>query len=108
MKRTTIFIPEELERDLRLYATREGKAVASVVREAVAAYILDRPDAGALPSFAAAFDSGHTDTADRHDEVLFGRLTPHEGPAGSSYERPRESARRSRPAVRSTTTRKTR
>ena len=39
MKRTTIFVPETLERDLQLYAKREGKAVAAVVREAVAEYL---------------------------------------------------------------------
>ena len=77
MKRTTIFIPETLERDLQLYARREGKATAAVVREALAAYIAHKP-AAALPSFAAAFDSGFTDTAERHEEMLFRRVLPHD------------------------------
>ncbi len=76
MKRTTIFVPEALERDLQLYARREGKPTAVIVREALAAYIAARPTAN-LPSFTGAFDSGHSDTADRHEELIFRKLTPH-------------------------------
>ena len=76
MKRTTIFMPETLERDLHLYARREGKPAASVVREAVTQYIASRSSV-ALPAFAGAFDSGHSDTAERHDEILFKTLEPH-------------------------------
>ncbi len=78
MKRTTIFVPEALERDLQLYARREGKPAAAVVREAVAAYIARPASPARLPSFAGAFDSGHSDTAQRHDELLFNALTPHD------------------------------
>ncbi len=77
MKRTTIFVPEALERDLQLYARREGKPAAAIVREAVAAYIARPASAARLPSFAGAFDSGRSDTAERHDELLFNALTPH-------------------------------
>ena len=76
MKRTTIFMPETLERDLQLLARREGKPAASVVREAVTQFIASR-SIGALPTFAGAFDSGHSDTAERHDEMLFKTLEPH-------------------------------
>lgn len=86
MKRTTIFIPESLERDLHLYARRERKPAASIVREAIAAYIV-RERGSALPSFAGAFDSGHTDTADRHEELLFKALTPH----GAEPSRPKRA-----------------
>jgi plasmid stability protein len=79
MKRTTIFVPEALERDLQLYAAREGKSTAAVVREALAEYVANRRTPGALPSFAAAFASGHADTAERHEELLFKQLTPHSG-----------------------------
>ena len=82
MKRTTIFVPEALERDLQLFARREGKPAAAVVREAIAEFVTRRR--AALPSFAGAFDSGHTDTAERHDEILFGGLDPHAGPAGDA------------------------
>jgi hypothetical protein len=76
MKRTTIFVPEGLERDLQLYARRAGKPTAAVVREALAAYIAQRRPASTLPSFTGAFDSGHTDTAERHDDILFRNLLP--------------------------------
>ena len=76
MKRTTVFVPEALERDLQLYARRQGKPTAAIVREALAAYLARGP-APELPSFTGAFDSGHTDTAERHDALIFRRLAPH-------------------------------
>ena len=96
MKRTTIFMPESLERDLQLYARREGKPAAAVVREAIAEYI--GRGRAKLPSFAAAFDSGHTDTAERHEELLFTGLKPH-GPTGRA-KRPAPVRDRRRPASR--------
>jgi predicted DNA-binding protein len=78
MKRTTIFVPEDLERDLQLYANRDGRPAASLVREALAEYIAHRRDAHVLPSFAGQFASGHSDTAERHDALLFKALVPHE------------------------------
>jgi hypothetical protein len=77
MKRTTIFVPEALERDLQLYARREGKPAAAVVRDALTAYLAQSRSAVELPSFAGAFDSGAADTAERHEEILFRRLSPH-------------------------------
>jgi hypothetical protein len=77
MKRTTIFVPEALERDLQLYAIREGRAAASIVREAVAEYLTRRQDARRLPSFTGAFVSGRSDIAERHEALLFDRLSPH-------------------------------
>jgi len=78
MKRTTIFIPEPLERDLQVFARRSGKPTAAVVREALAAYLTQHQSSAALPSFTGAFDSGHSDTAERHDEILFRNLLPRE------------------------------
>jgi predicted transcriptional regulator len=93
MKRTTIFIPESLERDLQLYARRERKPAASIVREAIAAYIVRGRGKSPLPSFAGAFDSGRTDTAERHEELLFSSLTTY----GAEPSRPmRARARRRR------------
>src|SRR4029453_3971909 len=39
MKRTTVFIPEALERELQLCARQEGRPTASLVREALAEYV---------------------------------------------------------------------
>jgi predicted transcriptional regulator len=98
MKRTTIFVPEGLERDLQLFARRAGKPTAAVVREALAAYLAERAGSDGLPSFAASFDSGRSDTAERHDEILFRNLAPH-GAAGAA--RPRPAPKRRPRAVRS-------
>jgi hypothetical protein len=95
MKRTTIFIPEHLERDLQLYAKRTGKPAAAVVREALAVYIAEGRKGAKLPSFAAAFSGRFTDTAERHEELLFSGLTPH-GAERKSASRPRTRSRRSR------------
>ena len=100
MKRTTIFVPETLERDLQLYARRAGKPTAAVVREALAAYIAERPAAD-LPSFTGAFDSGRSDTAERHEEILFQNLAP-QGPTTRAKARhaPRPRRRRTSPTRR--------
>ncbi len=70
MKRTTLFIDEALERDLQSIARQEKRAVASVVREALATYVASREpaDTPAL-SFIGAGASGHSDTAERHEDT---------------------------------------
>lgn len=99
MKRTTIFVPEALERDLQLYARRKGLPTAAVVREALAAYLAQEQPITKLPSFAAAFDSGFTDTAERQEELLFAGLSPH-GTAAPVRGRSRQTPRRKQTATR--------
>jgi hypothetical protein len=96
MKRTTIFVPEALERDLQLYARRERKPVASIVREALAEYLVSRQPASALPSFTGIGRSGRTDIAERHEQLLW--TDPHrEGSPIPTRSRSRRAApRRSR------------
>jgi len=98
MKRTTIFVPEPLERDLQLYARQEGKPVASVVREALAEYLAARRDAAAaLPSFVGIGESGRTDVAELHEQLLW--HDPHGDPAPPARapsRRPRPRARKGR------------
>jgi predicted transcriptional regulator len=105
MKRTTIFVPEDLERDLQLYASRDGRPAASLVREALAEYIAHRREAHVLPAFAGQFDSGHADTAERHDALLFKTLVPHDdevsaAPRRRTPARVRKPARLRKPAAR--------
>jgi len=75
MKRTTIYLDPELEVLLKLEATRRNQPMADLIREALRAHLADR-QAGPPPG-AGAFDSGHADTAERHEELLeelgFGR-----------------------------------
>jgi predicted transcriptional regulator len=71
MKRTTIFIDEALERDLRALAEREKRPVSGLVREALGAYVAQRKKASPGPSFVALGRSGHRDTAEKHEELLW-------------------------------------
>jgi predicted transcriptional regulator len=72
MKRTTIFVDEALEHDLKAIAGRRGQPVATVVREALAQYVAsDKRGRRTNLSFVAAGASGHADTAERHDEALW-------------------------------------
>jgi predicted transcriptional regulator len=77
MKRTTLFIDEALERDLQAIARREKRAMASVVREALAVYVASREpaDTPAL-SFIGAGASGRSDTAERHEDLLWREARP--------------------------------
>jgi predicted transcriptional regulator len=78
MKRTTIFIDEAVEQDLRLLARRRARPMAALVREALATYVTEhRRTSSDLPAFVAADGSGHRDTAEHHEDILFEDLQPH-------------------------------
>jgi hypothetical protein len=78
MKRTTIFIDEGVERELRLLAQRESVPVAALVREALERYVSEaNGERGLRLRFLAAGRSGHHDTAERAEELLWGDLEPH-------------------------------
>jgi metal-responsive CopG/Arc/MetJ family transcriptional regulator len=71
MKRTTVFLPEDLLRRTQRYARRQGKSFAQAVREALAAYVVAGGGPKArLPSITGAFSSGRADIAERHEELL--------------------------------------
>ena len=72
MRRTTLFLDDKLQRQLRAAARRRGTSVAQLVREALTAYLTRSGAAtAALPSVAGRFTSGVSDTADRVDELLW-------------------------------------
>ena len=72
MKRTTVFLEEALLRRANAFARREGRSFAAVVREALARYVgAEQSGRRTLPSVAGMFDSGHTDTSERVDELLW-------------------------------------
>jgi predicted transcriptional regulator len=96
MKRTTVFIDPQLERELQALARRDGRPMAALVREAVAQYVAAAR--GARPpklSFVAAGRSGRADIADRHEALLF-EAAP--APSRSRAKPPRRPAVRRRPA----------
>ena len=102
MKRTTLFVPETLELELQLCARREGRPMASLVREALAEYVVSRRAGHGVPSFTGRFDSGRSDVAGTHEEMLFDRLSPHGGeaavtPARARSTRPRRPSKRRKP-----------
>ena len=105
MKRTTIFIPEQLERDLSLYAQREGRPVAAVVREAVERYLAHASSPGHVPSFAGVGASGRRDIAERHETLLFEGLEPHGAQAIPSEPSHAPAKRGNRPRRRARTSR---
>ena len=75
MIRTQISLTEKQMTRLRRAASARGVSIASVIREAVDRTV---PDEGAdrvarqqrAFGLAGAFSSGHSDTSERHDEVL--------------------------------------
>ncbi|MEX2546959.1 MAG: ribbon-helix-helix protein, CopG family [Chloroflexota bacterium] len=75
MIRTQISLSEDQMRRLRRTARERGTSIAAVIRDAVERSIPDE-DTERLArqrrafGLAGAFDSGHRDTAQRHDEVL--------------------------------------
>ncbi len=72
MRRTTIFIDDTILKQIKRLAAREGKSFAAVVREALAAYAVDPGRVTRrVPAVAGQFASGHADTADRVDELLW-------------------------------------
>ena len=98
MKRTTIFIDPQLERELQALARRSGRPMAALVREAVAQYVAaDRERRSSRLGFVAAGRSGRSDIAERHEELLF-QPEPPAAPASVRPRTPRRPARRGKPA----------
>ncbi len=72
MRRTTIFLDEQLERELKALAKRSERPMAALVREALADFVVgarETPSSGL--GFVAAGRSGRPDTAERHEELLW-------------------------------------
>ncbi len=103
MKRTTIFIDEALDSDVRALAKRQGRPLGAVVREAIGQYVSKHNQTEDLKlSFMAIGRSGHHDTADTHEQWLWQDPPPHgKGQSsGKKSPRPRKTASRSRKANR--------
>jgi predicted DNA-binding protein len=90
MKRTTVFLDETLERDLQAIARQEKRPVASLVREALAAYVANRePAAAPALSFVGAGASRRSDIAERHEDLLW-----RQRPVSARIATPRGRSRR--------------
>ena len=98
MKRTTIFIEPQLERELQALARRSGRPMAAIVREAVAQYVAaDRERRPSRLGFVASGRSGRRDIAERHEDLLF-QADPAGRPGTSSAPNPGAHARRRKQA----------
>jgi len=77
MKRTTIFIEPQLERELQALARRSGRPMAALVREAVAQYVgAEKARRPQRLGFIASARSGRSDIAERHEDLLFQQAPP--------------------------------
>lgn len=81
MRRTQIYLDEDLDRDLRLIAAAEGRSAAAVIRDAVRQYLTAASRKGAHDPFLAladAFSGGPGDASTDHDRYLYGPSRPEE------------------------------
>ena len=69
MKRTTVFVPDDVDARLRRIAERRGTTVAEVTREALEQYVGPR-----RLRAAGAGRSGSSDVSSRIDEILRAEL----------------------------------
>ncbi len=76
MRRTSLFLDEQILKRIQKLADHRGVSLASVVREALAEYVSSASPAAELPSIAGQFRSEHRDTAERVDDLLW--RDPHE------------------------------
>lgn len=73
MKRTTVKLPEDVDREMRDEAQRRGLTVSDWTREAIEAY-LPRPRGARRLLAAGAGASGRTDVSERIEEILGAEL----------------------------------
>jgi len=96
MKRTTLFLEESTDRELRLLAQQVNLPVAALVRDALDRFLQDSARGKGLKlRFLAAGRSGHHDTAERAEELLWG-----DRPRHSSDSRKRTGKGRKAPSLR--------
>lgn len=75
MKRTQIYLDQDLDARLRVVAAEEGRSAAAVIRDALRTYLAGRRSAVAADPFlelAGAFAGGPRDASTEHDRYLYG------------------------------------
>jgi predicted transcriptional regulator len=77
MKRTTVFLDERVEGDLRAVARRRKEPVAATIREALERFVASEGRERGSIRFLAVGRSGRRDTARRHEDILWKGLEPH-------------------------------
>lgn len=75
VRRTQIYLDEELDRDLRAVAAAEGRSAADLIREAVRRYLAERRGEGPVDPIRVmigSIDGLPADAAAEHDRDLYG------------------------------------
>jgi len=75
VRRTQIYLEEDVDRELRAAAAAEGRSAADLIREAVRRYLADRGASSATDPIAAMIgtvDGLPRDAAAEHDRDLYG------------------------------------
>ncbi len=75
MKRTTIFADEELIDEIKEISKEENRSVAAIVREAMENYIKQKRQKKKRLSFIGIGSSDRKDIAERHEELLWKKVT---------------------------------
>ena len=76
MRRTQIYLDEDLDRELRAVAASEGRSAADLIREAVRRYLAERGGGGVTDPILAMIgtvDGLPADAATEHDRDLYGQ-----------------------------------
>ncbi len=71
MRRTSLFLDEQVIKRMQKVADDRGVSFATLVREALAQYVAKAAPPAELPSFAGRFKSGKKDTSVRVDDLLW-------------------------------------
>jgi Ribbon-helix-helix protein, copG family. len=74
MRRTQIYLEEDVDRELRAVAAAEGRSAADVIREALRRYLSERAGATFDPilTMAGTITGLPRDAAAEHDRDLYG------------------------------------
>jgi plasmid stability protein len=75
MRRTQIYLDEDLDRDMRAVAAAEGRSAADLIREAVRRYLAERSEgrpADPIAAMIGAIEGLSPDAAAEHDRDLYG------------------------------------
>ncbi|MEW6002586.1 MAG: ribbon-helix-helix protein, CopG family [Nitrospirota bacterium] len=75
MRRTTIFADDSLINEIKEISKEENRSVADILREAMEVYIKQKRHKKKKISFIGIGSSGRKDIAERHEELLWKKVT---------------------------------
>lgn len=75
MKRTTIYVDDSLIKEIKEISKEENRSIADVLREAMENYIKHKVYRKKKLSFIGIGNSGRKDIAERHEELLWEKVS---------------------------------